>query len=108
MGYVLASGHRPSASSFGVAWLALTVAVMLLLAWGKLVTGRQLGNQILQTEARVTLVDAYIAAAVLVGVALNGWLDWWWADPLAGLVIVYYGVREGREAWNHASELPPS
>jgi divalent metal cation (Fe/Co/Zn/Cd) transporter len=29
---------------------------------------------------------------------LNAALGWWWADPLAGLVIVYYGLREGRQA----------
>ena len=106
--YVLATGQRPGPSPFGAAWLAATVAVMLLQAWGKLVTGRRLGNPVLRTEARVTLVDAYLAAAVLVGVGLNGWLGWWWADPLAGLVIVYYGAREGREAWRHAAELPAS
>ena len=106
--YVLVSGQRPGTSMFGIAWLAATVVVMLLLAWGKLITGRRLGNQVLQTEARVTLVDAYLATAVLVGVVLNRWVGWWWADPLAGLVIVYYGVREGREAWRHAAELPTS
>lgn len=106
-GYVLVTGHRPGISVSGIAWLAATVAVMLLLASGKLDTGRRLGNPVLQTEARVTLVDAYLAAAVLVGVVLNGWFGWWWADPLAGLVIVYYGFREGREAWRHAEiELP--
>lgn len=103
--YVLITGQRPGASPSGMVWLAVTVAVMLSLAWGKHVTGRRLGNPVLQTEARVTLVDAYLAAAVLVGVVLNGWLGWWWADPLAALFIVYYGLREGREAWTHAHEV---
>ncbi len=40
----------------------------------------------------------YLAGAVLLGLIANAALDWWWADPLAGLVIVYYGLREGREA----------
>jgi divalent metal cation (Fe/Co/Zn/Cd) transporter len=35
-----------------------------------------------------------LAGAVLVGLVLNALLGWWWADPLAGLVIVYYGLRE--------------
>lgn len=48
----------------------------------------------LQTEARVTVVDAYLAGCVLVGVLLNSALGWWWADPVASLVIVYYGIKE--------------
>jgi hypothetical protein len=36
-----------------------------------------------------------------VGLALNATLHWWSADPLASLIIVYYGIREGREAWRH-------
>jgi divalent metal cation (Fe/Co/Zn/Cd) transporter len=103
--YTLATGVRPAPSISGMIWLALTVAAMLLLAGGKHVTGRQLGNPVLMTEARVTLVDAYLAAAVLVGVGLNGALGWWWADPVSGLVVVYYGFHEAREAWHHARTL---
>jgi divalent metal cation (Fe/Co/Zn/Cd) transporter len=49
----------------------------------------------------VTLIDAYLACAVLIGLLLNALLGWWWADPLAALVIVYYGVREGWHAWHN-------
>ncbi len=49
----------------------------------------------LLTESRVTLIDAMLAAAVLLGLILNAAFGWWWADPLAGLVIVYYGFKEG-------------
>lgn len=97
---VLANAH-PTPSLLGIFWLVVTCAVMLLLAWGKLVTGRQLGNMVLTTEARVTLIDAALAGAVLIGVGLNALFGWWWADPLAGLVIVYYGLKEGRAAWQH-------
>ncbi len=98
-GYVLAVQLRPSPSSGGIAWLALTVVVMLALAYGKRVTGAELANLVLSTEARVTLIDAILAFAVLIGLVLNAVAGWWWADPLAGLVIVYYGVREGLHAW---------
>jgi divalent metal cation (Fe/Co/Zn/Cd) transporter len=96
--YVLAASVRPRPSAVGIAWLAATALAMLLLAAGKDRTGRLLGNPVLTTEARVTLIDAALAAAVLAGLILNAALGWWWADPLAGLVIVYYGVREGRAA----------
>lgn len=64
-------------------------------------TGRAMGNPVLETEARVTLIDSYLAAAVLVGLVLNAAAGWWWADPLAGLVIVVYGTREGWAALHH-------
>ena len=98
---VLANAH-PTPSLLGIFWLAVTCAVMLLLAWGKLVMGRQLGNMVLTTEARVTLIDAALAGAVLIGVGLNALFGWWWADPLAGFVIVFYGLKEGRAALQQA------
>jgi divalent metal cation (Fe/Co/Zn/Cd) transporter len=97
--YVLATEARPDRSVLGIVWLAATLVAMLLLAAGKRHTGARLGNAVLMTEAHVTLVDAYLAAAVLAGLVLNALLGWWWADPLAGLVIVYYGIKEGLAAW---------
>lgn len=96
--YVLSVGRHPGRSSLGIAWTALTCVVMLALAAGKRDTGRRLGNRVLLTEGRVTLVDALLASAVLVGLVLNAGVGWWWADPLAGFVLVFYGVREGRGA----------
>ena len=101
--YVLAVQRRPSPSPGGMAWLALTVIVMLALAYGKHITGNKLANPVLSTEARVTLIDAVLAFAVLVGLALNAEVGWWWADPIAGLIIVYYGFREGLHAWNEGA-----
>ena len=101
--WTLWANLHPTASPYGIAWLVATLAAMLLLAWGKLVTGRKLGNSVLMAEARVTLIDAALAGAVLIGVGLNALLGWWWADPIAGLVIVYYGLTEGRAAWHQAA-----
>jgi divalent metal cation (Fe/Co/Zn/Cd) transporter len=96
--YTLISGTHAVTSVSGIVWLAATFVAMLLLAFGKRVTGRQLKNDVLLTEGKVTLVDAYLAGAVLVGLVLNALFGWWWADPLASLVIVYYGIREGIHA----------
>jgi divalent metal cation (Fe/Co/Zn/Cd) transporter len=101
--WTLLTEVHPTPSPLGIVWLVVTCAVMLALAWGKSVTGRKLGNLVLTTEARVTLIDAALAGAVLIGVGLNALFGWWWADPLAGLVIVYYGLTEGRAAWKHAA-----
>jgi divalent metal cation (Fe/Co/Zn/Cd) transporter len=90
---------HPAPSIAGILWLAATFIAMLLLAYGKHVTGKQLGNVVLMAEGYVTLIDAYLAGAVLIGLILNALFGWWWADPLASLVIVYYGIREGLHAW---------
>ena len=101
--YTVLAGIRPRTSSLGILWLAVTVVAMLALAWGKRATGRQLGNPVLTKESYVTLIDALLAGAVLAGLVIHAALGWWWADPLAGLVIVYYGLREGWSAWRGAA-----
>jgi divalent metal cation (Fe/Co/Zn/Cd) transporter len=94
----LSSASHPGHSTVGIVWLALTVGVMLFLAASKRNVGRRIANAVLCTEARITLIDAALAAAVLIGVALNA-AGWWWADPVSALVILFYGLRESRHAW---------
>lgn len=94
---VLAAEYHPKHSPLGIVWTAVTAAAMFVLAAGKRRTGRALGNPVLETEARVTVIDGLLACAVLLGLALNAALGWWWADPAAGLVIVYYAIREAHE-----------
>jgi divalent metal cation (Fe/Co/Zn/Cd) transporter len=90
----LITEHRPTPSLEGVAWTGSTAVAMFLLALGKRRTGIALGNAVLIVEGRVTTIDALLAVAVLIGIALDLLFGWWWADPVAGLVIVYYAVRE--------------
>jgi divalent metal cation (Fe/Co/Zn/Cd) transporter len=91
---VLLAGFHAHPSGLGIAWTAVTAAVMFGLAAGKRTTGRALANPVLQTEGRVTFIDGLLATAVLAGLVLNAAVGAWWADPLAGYVIVYYGARE--------------
>ncbi len=93
--YVLANVHHAKHSALGIIWTAVTAAVMFGLAAGKSRVGRALNNPVLRTEGRVTMVDALLATAVLTGLTLNAGLGWWWADPLAGYVILFYGLKEG-------------
>lgn len=96
--YVLTADTHPHRSLLGIVWLALTAVAMFALAAGKRATGRALGNRVLQTEARVTVIDGLLATAVLAGLILNAAAGWWWADPAAAFLIVYYGLREGWHA----------
>lgn len=90
----LISDHRAAPVLGGIGWTALTAAAMFALAWGKWRVGRRLGNPVLLTEGRVTLIDGILAASVLLGLVLDDAVGWWWADPVAGLVIVFYAARE--------------
>jgi divalent metal cation (Fe/Co/Zn/Cd) transporter len=94
---VLAIGYHPRHSVLGIVWTAVTAAVMFALASGKARTGRALDNPMLRTEGRVTMIDGILAVAVLLGLVLNAEIGWWWADPAAGYVLVYYAAREVRE-----------
>ena len=94
---VLVAGYHPRHSVLGIVWTGVTAAVMFALAAGKARTGRALGNPVLRTEGRVTMVDGILATSVLLGLALNAALGWWWADPAAGYVLVFYAAREVRE-----------
>jgi len=95
--WVLAAGYRPHHSPLGIAWTAITAAVMFALAYGKTRTGTALGNAVLTAEGRVTLIDGILATAVLLGLVLNAAVGWWWTDPAAGYILVFYALREAQE-----------
>lgn len=99
----LVTQHRPEGSVGGIAWTAITAVCMFILAALKTRTGKALGNPVLRTEGHVTMIDGLLAVAVLIGVLLDTLVGWWWADPLAGLVIVYYAVREAVEIFRPAA-----
>jgi divalent metal cation (Fe/Co/Zn/Cd) transporter len=58
--------------------------------------GRALGSPVLTTEGKVTFIDGVLAVVVLAGISLNAAVGWWWVDPVAGLVIVFYAGSEVR------------
>ncbi|MEO7017801.1 MAG: cation transporter [Leifsonia sp.] len=93
----LVTAHRATPLVGGIAWTGVTALVMFGLAVGKWRVGRALGNPVLIAEGRVTLIDGILATSVLAGILLDFTFGWWWADPAAGLVIVFYAVREAMQ-----------
>lgn len=65
------------------------------------VPGAALDNPVLRTEGRVTFIDGVLASAVLAGLVLNAAVGWWGADPVAGYLLGYYGIREAHAAFTH-------
>jgi divalent metal cation (Fe/Co/Zn/Cd) transporter len=96
----LISQARPGQPAAGLIVTAAALAVMPSLALAKHRTGRALADRALIADAGESALCAFTSAAALLGVGLNAWLGWWWADPAAALVIAALAVREGLEAWD--------
>ena len=47
------------------------------------------------------MIDGILAAAVLCGLVLNAVAGWWWPDPLAGYVLLYYAIQETHHLPSH-------
>lgn len=95
----LLAGREADHSVVGIALAALSLLVMPAVSWLQRRTGRELGSRSAVADSRQTLLCSYMSAALLLGLVANAALDWWWADPLAALVIAALAAREGVDAW---------
>lgn len=95
----LTGARAPDSSTIGIVLAATSLAVMPFLSWAQRRTGRALGSNAVVADSTQTLLCTYMSAILLAGLVLNATLGWWWADPVAGLVIAAVAVKEGREAW---------
>ena len=89
----------PLASILGFIITILSLIIMPILYILKYRTGKQLKSRSLIADSKETLACCYLSGAVLIGLILNALLGWWWSDPVVGLIIVYFLVKEGIEAW---------
>jgi divalent metal cation (Fe/Co/Zn/Cd) transporter len=71
---------------------------MPALVRAKLKISSAINSPALKGDAACGAVCLYMAATLLVGLLLRAACGWWWADPVAAFGIVYFIVREGREA----------
>jgi len=100
--FALITQSRPEASLWGIG-LAIAAAIFMPVLWqGKLRVARRIGSAALKADAACSATCAYMSFTLLAGLLLNRFSGWWWADPLAALVLVYFIIREGREALHEA------
>ncbi len=90
--------QAPERSLPGIALAIASLIAMPLLARAKRRVASALGSSALQADSRQTDICAYLSAILLLGLLLNAAFGWWWADPLAGLVMVPLIAYEGSEA----------
>ena len=91
-------GLRPAASPVGLALTIASIGIMAVLWRWRLSLADRLGSPALRGDAACSVVCLYLALATLAGLALNSWFGWWWADPIAGLALIWWIRGEAREA----------
>jgi divalent metal cation (Fe/Co/Zn/Cd) transporter len=89
--------EKPDTSIAGLGILVASVIVMPLLARAKRRVAFEMGSRTLAADAKQTSLCAYLSTIGLAGVALNAVFGWWWADPIAALVMVPIIAKEGVE-----------
>ncbi len=101
--------HRaPRFSPAGAILAAASLLTMPALGIAKRRVARSLGSRALAADSLETLLCAYLSATLLAGLILNGWLGWWWADPVAALAMVPFIAHEGLEALEKKPTSPSS
>ena len=104
----LIAAARPEESPWGIAYTALAAAVMFVLAWAKRRVADRLDNAPLRAEAGITFLDGILASGILLALVLNAAFGWWWADPLAAIVVAIVAFNEGKEHWEEAADHAPT
>lgn len=95
----LATGQRPAVSVAGMVLAVFSVVTMPLLGVAKQRIADEIGSAATKGEGRQNVLCAYLAGALLLGLAGNAVAGAWWLDPVVGLLIAAVAVREGLEAW---------
>ena len=95
----LAGGAHPDVSVLGMALAVFSLVTMPLLGIAKQRIAEQIGSAATKGEGRQNVLCAYLAGALLIGLAGNAIAGAWWLDPVVGLFIAAVAVKEGREAW---------
>jgi divalent metal cation (Fe/Co/Zn/Cd) transporter len=94
----LLNREGPEESRIGIVLAAASLVVMPLLARAKRKVAIALGSRALRSEAQQTQLCTYLSAILLGGLVLNAVYGWWWADPVAALIMVPIIGKEGVEA----------
>jgi divalent metal cation (Fe/Co/Zn/Cd) transporter len=95
----LTTGEHPRVSWVGIGLSISSIIVMPILGRAKQRIGARLGSGATSGEGAQNMLCAYLAAGVLVGLALNAAFGLWWADPVAAVAIAALAAKEGIETW---------
>jgi divalent metal cation (Fe/Co/Zn/Cd) transporter len=96
-GWTLVTRNTPEESLVGIILAVVSFIIMPLVAWGKFHAAKALNSAALRSEAKETLACSYLSLTLLFGLMANAAAGWWWADPVAALLMVPWLIKEGIE-----------
>lgn len=94
----------PNPSLPGIIIAAVSLIVMPILSYQKYKTGKQIQSEALIADSKETLACSFLSLALLLGLGLNYLFGFWQADAFAGIIIVFFLMREGLEIWKESKE----
>jgi len=88
----------PDPSLLGIIISIVSLIVMPVLFYMKYHTGKLINSRSLVADSKQTLACVFLSVTLFIGLGLNYIYGLWWADPLAGLIIVIFLIKEGYTA----------
>jgi cation diffusion facilitator family transporter len=92
----------PEPSLPGIIIAVVSIIVMPILMMQKYRTGQSINSKALIADSKETLACAFLSVALLIGLSTNYLFGFWQADPIVGIIIVIFLVREGIENWQES------
>ena len=103
-GWTLWQQQTVEESVLGIVLAVVSLVIMPLVSWGKLRAATMLQSAALRAEAKETLACSYLSFTLLLGLVAHAVAGWWWADPLAALLMVPWLIKEGLEGFGNEDE----
>ena len=100
--WTLWKSEPPQVSIPGIVIAAASLLVMPVLSIAKLRVAARLDSRVLRAEAKETLACSWLSLTLLLGLVAFAWREWWWADPIAALLMIPWLVKEGLEGFENA------
>lgn len=87
----------PDVSGTGILIACTSLVIMPVVYYKKVKVAKQIQSKSLLSDAKETLACTFLSAALLIGLGLNYWWGLWQADPVVGIVVALYLLKEGKE-----------
>lgn len=94
----------PEPSLPGIMIAVVSIVIMPVLTLQKYRIGKQINSKALIADSKETLACSFLSVALLLGLGLNYLFGFWQADPIVGIIIVGFLIREGIEGWKESNE----